>query len=243
MAIDINTVYQKVLTLSNKEQRGYITPQEFNLLADRAQNEIFHNYFYKIRTTEAKPKAQVDYADELEMIEEKLHPFHVDESVYTDNSSLTLPTNTHKIISITRDGNQVTQINKHEVAYTQNNPLLKATLARSVFVREDSGVVTIYPAPSSSTYDSDTTTDGIVNQELFEVSYYKKPTAPSWGYVIVNEKALYNVNTTVNFELHSSEEESLVSRILILAGTAIKQPDIQQAGAQDMQLINQQQNS
>tara|TARA_Y100001963_G_scaffold48776_1_gene68557 strand:+ start:210 stop:941 length:732 start_codon:yes stop_codon:yes gene_type:complete len=243
MAINIDTVYQKVLTLSNKEQRGYITPQEFNLLADRAQNEIFENYFYKIRITEAKPKSQIDYADELEMIEEKLHPFHVDETVNTGSSTLALPTNIHKIINITRDGNEVTQVNKHEIAYTENNPLLKANLIRSVFVREDSGAITIYPAPSSSTYDTDTTSDGLANQESFEVSYYKKPTAPSWGYVVVNEKALYNVNTSVNFELHASEEESLVSRILILTGTTIKQPDLQQAGAQDMQLTNQQQNN
>ena len=37
MAINIDTVYQKVLAFANKEQRGYITPQEFNLFADQAQ--------------------------------------------------------------------------------------------------------------------------------------------------------------------------------------------------------------
>ena len=37
----IDTVYQKVLAFANKEQRGYITPQEFNLYADQAQKEIF----------------------------------------------------------------------------------------------------------------------------------------------------------------------------------------------------------
>ena len=83
--------------------------------------------------------------------------------------------------------------------------------------------------------------NGLVHTvRTFCIEMKKKTTL---GDIIVNEKALYNVNTTIDFELHSSEEESLVSRILILAGTAIKQPDIQQAGAQDMQLINQQQNS
>jgi hypothetical protein len=48
MAISIDRVYQKVLALANKEQRGYITPQEFNLFADMAQNEIFEQYFYDI---------------------------------------------------------------------------------------------------------------------------------------------------------------------------------------------------
>ena len=41
--INIDTIYQKVLALANKEQRGYITPQEFNLLADKAQMEIYSN--------------------------------------------------------------------------------------------------------------------------------------------------------------------------------------------------------
>ena len=45
MAVNVNNVYQKVLAIANKEQRGYITPQEFNLFADKAQLEIFENYF------------------------------------------------------------------------------------------------------------------------------------------------------------------------------------------------------
>ena len=46
MAISVDTVYQRVLALANKEQRGYITPQEFNLLANAAQMAIFESYFY-----------------------------------------------------------------------------------------------------------------------------------------------------------------------------------------------------
>ena len=38
--IGVDKVYQKVLAIANKEQRGYITPQEFNLFADYAQMEI-----------------------------------------------------------------------------------------------------------------------------------------------------------------------------------------------------------
>ena len=228
MAISINTVYKKVLALSNKEQRGYITPQEFNLLADKAQNEIYENYFWKIRTTEAKPKTQTDHADELEMLEEKLHPFHIDYTATSDDGSLTL-TSMYRLLSITREGKRMTQVNKNEIDYINGNPLTEPSINRSIFVREDDNNITIYPAPTTTT--------------SFEVTYYKQPTTPNWGYVVVNDKALYNSNTSTDFELHTSEEESLVSRILILAGTAIKQPDLQQAGAQDMQLMNQQQNS
>ena len=44
--VSVDTVYQKVLAFANKEQRGYITPQEFNILANQAQLEIFEQYFY-----------------------------------------------------------------------------------------------------------------------------------------------------------------------------------------------------
>ena len=49
MAVSIDSVYQKVLALANKEQRGYITPLEFNLLANQAQDIIFEQYFYEIK--------------------------------------------------------------------------------------------------------------------------------------------------------------------------------------------------
>ena len=42
--VSVDTVYQKVLAFANKEQRGYITPQEFNMFADHAQKEIFEQY-------------------------------------------------------------------------------------------------------------------------------------------------------------------------------------------------------
>ena len=45
MAVNINTVYTTVLYILNKEQRGYITPTEFNSLATQVQEEIFNSYF------------------------------------------------------------------------------------------------------------------------------------------------------------------------------------------------------
>ena len=230
MAVNIDDVYQKVLAICNKEQRGYITPQEFNLLANKVQKEIFESYFYGIKTAELKPKNQMDYADEVEMIEEKLHPFHVDSNSITSTATLALPSNVYKLIGITRGGNQVTQVNKSQIAYIEGNPLTKASLTRSIFVREDSGYVTIYPAPTTST--------------TFEVSYYKIPADPKWTYVVVNEKALYNASASdaQNFELSPSEEENLVTRILQLAGVLMKQQDIQQAAALDKQIATQEKN-
>ncbi len=253
MAVSVDNVYQKVLAICNKEQRGYITPQEFNLFADKAQNEIFHNYFHGIKMAEMKPKTQTVYSDTLEMLEEKLQPFFVTETANTGTNNLTLPSGTHKLISIETvstargAGNKITSINESEFEYINNNPLTKPTMSRSVYVRQGSGVVSIHPTPSTTTYNVDTSNplDGVLDAESFIVKYYKIPSTPKWTYVVVGEEALYNgtASDANDFELHGGEEENLVSRILMLAGVTIQKPDIQQAGMTDMNLTRQQQNS
>jgi hypothetical protein len=42
----INTVRNTVMAILNKDNNGYITPEEFNLFAKQAQLEIFEQYFY-----------------------------------------------------------------------------------------------------------------------------------------------------------------------------------------------------
>ena len=75
MAVSIDTVYQKVLALANKEQRGYITPQEFNLFADMAQKEIFEQYFYDINQWTRQHGNDHGYSDMLTNLEEKIGLF------------------------------------------------------------------------------------------------------------------------------------------------------------------------
>jgi len=48
MAINVNTVYKTVLLILNQQQRGYMTPDEFNKVADQAQLNIFESYFVQI---------------------------------------------------------------------------------------------------------------------------------------------------------------------------------------------------
>ena len=45
MAINVDTVYKTVLLILNKEQRGYMTPDEFNKIGQQVQLEIFEKYF------------------------------------------------------------------------------------------------------------------------------------------------------------------------------------------------------
>jgi hypothetical protein len=72
MAISIDKVYQRVLALANKEQRGYITPQEFNLLAGQAQSDIFESYFHDKKSALQIPGNQSKASDDVEMLRDKI---------------------------------------------------------------------------------------------------------------------------------------------------------------------------
>ena len=73
--VNVDTVYQRVLALANKEQRGYITPQEFNLFANQAQMDIFEQYFYDLNQFLRMPGNDTTHADMVSMLEEKISVF------------------------------------------------------------------------------------------------------------------------------------------------------------------------
>jgi hypothetical protein len=68
-----------------------------------------------------------------------------------------------------------------------------------------------------------------------------KPATVAWGYVVVNEQALYNSNTTTDFTLHDAEEDSLVFKILELAGIIINKPGLVTIAATKQQTESQKQ--
>ena len=73
--VNVDTVYQRVLALANKEQRGYITPQEFNTFANQAQKEILDQYFYDISQFNRVSSNSTEYSDMLGYLDEKLSVF------------------------------------------------------------------------------------------------------------------------------------------------------------------------
>ena len=63
MAINVDTVYKTVLLILNKEQRGYMTPPEFNRIGTQVQLDIFEQYFEDLNQQLRVPQANVDYSD------------------------------------------------------------------------------------------------------------------------------------------------------------------------------------
>ena len=246
--VNIDRVYQKVLALANKEQRGYITPQEFNLFADHAQMEIFEQYFYDLDQFQRAPGNDITYSDRVTNVENKISHFkRYDEnmsSVTSVNGNVAIGENPnhnneeiYKLIALRfsyEPGGPLytaeeVQVGSEFFLYN-DSPLARQNKKRPIYwKRMDLGKgisIKIYPAIQiSSPYDPDV--DGAI-----VASYIKKPSKPNWTYIVVNNKPLFNVSNAEHFELHASEESELVYRILALAGVAIEKPQLTQTGAQ-----------
>ena len=85
-------------------------------------------------------------------------------------------------------------------------------------------------------YSGPTVTLGVVTMEpittMVTVECFRVPKTVEWAYVVVANKALYNSGLAVNFELHKSEEDTLVNKVLELAGIVINKPGLMQLASQ-----------
>ena len=223
--VNIDTVYQRVLALANKEQRGYITPQEFNLFANQAQYEIFEQYFYDISQFSRVSSNSTEYSDMLGFLDEKLGVFKKTGNFLvgtnTQGTFVTKPTDFYRVGSIYTDsvgydGNSYSarfeEVDYKEYMQMSNSYLTKPTQKRPIYYIVDNMII-LQPNQSGTV----------------KMSYIRKLANVQWGYVVISDKAIWDANSSVDFELHKSEETELVYKILKLAGITLNKPGLSQS--------------
>ena len=232
--IKIDTVYQKVLAIANKEQRGYVTPQDFNLFADHAQKEIFEQYFYDLNQFRRMPGNDTEYADMVKNLEAKISLFEVYGDQVSDNGfgvvDLTndVP-NLYRIVDVRvvylgKGFSTAEEIQIKELDIYSSGGLTGVSIKRpryTRYVKNGDNMLHLYPNSGSGNTEA--------NIDKVIISYVKKPEKPNWNYQIVNEKPFFlNNSDSQNFELHPSDESELVYRILALAGVQVEKPQLTQ---------------
>tara|TARA_R110002074_G_scaffold198729_5_gene366384 strand:- start:556 stop:1236 length:681 start_codon:yes stop_codon:yes gene_type:complete len=218
--VNVDTVYQRVLALANKEQRGYITPQEFNLFANQAQMETFEQYFYDINQFGRMHGNDTEYSDMLNLLNEKIAIFKEQTTLSYSQPVFQKPPQIYRLGTMLHKGIEIQQVNYNELLQFAKSPLLKPTEALPVFFERNDGYIV---KPNSITTNVICT-------------YVKNPDKVQWGYNVIGSNALYDATNTVHFELHRSEEASLVIKILGLAGITLNKPGLMQVGQQLDQL-------
>ena len=97
MAVSVDTVYKTVLSILNKEQRGYMTPDEFNKIGTQVQLEIFESYFDDLNQQLRIQQSDTEYADRQKNIDNKISIFKTFGDCTFATDHFTVPTNLHKI--------------------------------------------------------------------------------------------------------------------------------------------------
>ena len=238
MAVSVDTVYQRVLAILSKEQRGYVTPQEFNLFANQAMLDIFEQYFYDINQFSRLPGNDTEFSDMLNMLNEKINIFEKSDAMVFATPYFTTPVDLYRIGTIftkttvtDRFGvaseviTEAERINFNEFLYINQSRYTKPVDSRPVFIASDAGY---------KVYGNAILTSGV------SCNYIKIPSDVSWNYQMVFGEALYDSTNSVDFELHESEETELVIKILAFAGLAVQDIGIYQVANQIENQTNQQ---
>jgi len=246
MAINVDTVYKTVLLILNKEQRGLMTPDEFNKTATQVQLDIFDQYFDDINQQLRVPQTDYDYSDRQMSIDEKISPFKTEGNCVYSAGKFNLP-------SVDVDGNTVlyngaepnssTQVAFYKLGTPVYSPIVGFPTEIQLLQRNDFYNIEKSPLTAATKdfptflYENNKLTvrpSSIVSG--VSTSFLRKPKNVVWGFTTGSVgQYLYNSSTSTNFELNTSEQVNVVLRILLYSGVIVKDPQIIQVAASEIQ--------
>lgn len=223
MAINVDLVYKTVLLILNQQQRGYITPDEFNKVGDQVQQGIFEKYASDLNQQLRIPENDSEYANRVTNLEEKLEHFKLiaAPTFAVDHFTTGSLPDFYRLGSVIyKDTTLVQMVERNDFYLIQKSPLTAATTSQPIFLYEQNK---LFVSPSTITTE-------------IKVSYLKKPAQINWGYSIGSlGQYLYNSSSSVNFELHASEQVDVITGILLYSGVIIQDPAIIQVASQKIQ--------
>ena len=243
MAVNVNSVYQTVLYIINKEQRGYITPAEFNSLAARAQSEIFMSYFpdgnQVNRLNQSNKQNDTEFFDMFKDISYKLYPFettvgftydsttlgwsYFSRDIYKLGEIISTYTGQPQYDSITqltskKDYEKITRSNL--TAPTKQNPICFTTNVNNIIASVTplgSLLIKVFPNPN-----------------VLNVNCLIAPTPPRWSFSTGPQgQYIYSGGQSIDFQLVGSEQTNLITNILKNCGIIINDPTIIQTAEQE----------
>ena len=179
MAINVNEVYKTALLILNKEQRGYVTPNEFNKIATQVQLQIFENYAEELNQQLRVPQADSDYSDRIMNTDEKLSIFKSFGNASYDNTTTpttpfwTMPTDLYRLGTVVYTGLnnsevELQRLQRNDFYNIQKSLLTASTKYFPTYLYENER---LYVKPNG------------INSGV-SVNYLRKPTDPRWGYSV-----------------------------------------------------------
>tara|TARA_R100001086_G_scaffold67436_2_gene31563 strand:+ start:360 stop:1142 length:783 start_codon:yes stop_codon:yes gene_type:complete len=241
----INELYKFIQFIANKEQRGFIKPSEFNMLAERAQIDLIHDrvarYKGKDRPSEVLELSHSVLDDIRTVVERKLLVFNnifipanamPDPNPYppfdpNKNGAFSYPDDYLHFISMHKRGSgvpiNIKLLTLDQLAKRKSSVVVPIDGGNMVAVMIDEGFE-VYDEPDSDLIE--TWNSGQLepfSQRIF-LEYIRKPKAPHWGYVMVNDMYVFNPSSpnTVELELPEKTHSELAQRMLSYIGISLR---------------------
>lgn len=221
--VNVNAVYQTVLLILNQQQRGYITPDEFNKTATQVQLTMFEGYASDLNQQYRLPDNDTEYADRVKNIQQKLQFFQkTGTSAYVGPHFKIAPVVgdvLYRLGSVFYKNIELGQYSqRNEITQLLLSPLTQPTEKFPIYLYE-TDFLYVYP----TTIQSDIT-----------FSYLAKPKDVIWGFTTdpTTGAYLYASGSSVNFDLDVTEQNEIIMRVLAYAGVIIQDPTIIQAASQ-----------
>lgn len=238
----INDVRNTVLSIISKDNRGFITPFEFNLFAKQAQLEIFGQYVYNYSNAINKQNARMHgegYTDIPKNMGEVIDTFSVLSPLAYNGitSRFDLPADYYFLEKIIyNNSTEVEKVSHRKILNLINSNLTAPTASYPVYTMDNTGIV-VYPT-SIAPLPPYTST-------AITAQYIRYPKDPQWTYSTTPlGDPLFNSGaaTYQDFELPLDDFANLVVKILEYAGISIREQDVVSAAkAEEVQDIQQKQ--
>jgi hypothetical protein len=217
----IDTIYQTLLTIINKENQGYVSPTEFNLLANTVQSEIFRGYFEdanRDKNRENKGLTNRGYGN-LDLNErQRVQQFASSITLPATAGVVTLPADLYFIEDrgvITGFGETypfkiIEETPRDMIAY-QNQSDVAPSVLYPVYERF-ANTIKVYPTAIATV----------------ELRYLRIPAMPNWTYQMVSNQPMYNAGDVSHqdFEIHEGEFSNIVLKMLTFFGISLREADI-----------------
>ena len=242
MAVNVNTVYQTVLYILNKEQRGYVTPAEFNSLAVQVQDEIFNSYFPDAnqlnRQNQNNTQNDTEFFNMFEEVSYKLSSFIQEVNLTLQQDFFYYPS----VDPATGQSNR-TLYRVGEVISTYTGQPKYSSITQLVSKTEYSKIERSKLTKPTKQYPIYYYTKGVSNSNFLKISpipdsavanVLLKPLDPVWGFQIGSlNQYIYNQSISQDFELDVSEQSNIIMKILKYCGVIINDPTIIQVAEQE----------
>ena len=223
MAVNVDTVYRTVLLILNKEQRGYMTPDEFNKTANQVQLEIYLKYFEDLNQLLRVPQVDLDYASRIALLDERISIFKTSNNISPTSNGFSLPSDLQELGTVVYGGIEIERVQRSEYYNLLKSDLTIPSETYPIYLYEN-GYIKIQP-------------ESIINNVI--ANYLRTPAIVTWGFTVESlGNYKYQSSLSTNFELHTSEQTELILRILEYSGIIIRDAQIIQVAAQKVQQDN-----